>query len=290
MRTTHVAAASLFLIAAHALAQGQIPDRATTAFVEKLRQPDGGYAPDATTARSNLRATAAAVRALNYFDHKPKTEETCRFVEQCFDKDSGGFADSPGQSPTPGSTAVGALAAVDLDLPGRLYRDGVIRYLSEHAKSPEEIRIAAAAFEAMQTRPPKAADWLRRIEASKNEDGTFGSGRDRARETGGTAVLILRLGGALVHRDVVLQALRAGQRPDGGFGSAAHDGSDLDSTYRIMRAFMMLKERPADPEQLREFVRRCQRASGGYGVTPDDPPTVAGTYYAAAVLHWLAER
>jgi hypothetical protein len=290
MRTVFIIAASLFTLTRPATGQAPAPDRATIDYVERLRHSDGGYAPNAMTARSSLRATAAAVRALRYFGAKPATGETGRFVEQCYDKSAGGFADFPGQPPTAALTAVGAMAAVDLGVPAGLYREAAIRYLSEYARSPEEIRIAAAAFEALQRRPPKADDWLRQIGATRNQEGTFGVGRDMARQTGGTAVLILRLGGTIDHRDAVVKTLREGQRPDGGFGSAAREGSDLDSTYRILRAFMMLKERSAAPDELRAFIARCRAASGGYGVTPGEPPSAAGTYYAAAVLHWLDGR
>jgi hypothetical protein len=99
--------------------------------------------------------------------------------------------------------------------------------------------------------------------------------------------LILRLGGTIENREAILRALRTGQRTDGGFGSSDRDDSDLESTYRVMRAFVMLKERPADPEKLRAFVAKCRTAAGGYGPMPGQPPTAGATYYAAIVGHWL---
>jgi hypothetical protein len=139
----------------------------------------------------------------------------------------------------------------------------------------------------LKVRPPKADDWLKQIAATRNANGTFGIDQGIARATGGTAVMILRFGGTVENRDRVVQALRSGQRPDGGFGSADRDGSDLESTYRVMRAFVMLKARPADPAKLRSFVTRCRSAAGGHGAMPGQPPTAAGTYYAAIVSHWL---
>src|SRR5207237_861508 len=138
---------------------------------------------------------------------------TIQFVQSCYDKATGGFGDSPGLAPTAATTAVGAMAAVELNLPPESYRDGITKYLGEHANSPDEIRLAAAAFEALRQRPSKADDWLRQIAAARNPDGTFGSGSGVARETGGTAAMILRLGGTLEHREAVLKAMRAGQRP-----------------------------------------------------------------------------
>src|SRR5207302_532053 len=80
---------------------------------------------------------------------------------------------------------------------------------------------------------------------TRNDDGTFGKDDDKARDTGGAAVVILRLGGKLEHQDNVLKAVRAGQRKDGAFGKAGSETSDLESTYRIMRLLHMLKEQPA---------------------------------------------
>ena len=92
------------------------------------------------------------------------------------------------------------------------------------------------------------------------------------------------MGVALDKKDAILAALREGQRPDGGWGKA--DGSsDLESTYRVMRAFFMLKEKP-DLETLRGFLARCRQSDGGYAVKPSDVADVGGTYYATTVLRW----
>jgi hypothetical protein len=288
MRTALIFTASLVLSVRPALGQSPQPDRATLRFLERLRQPDGGYAPNAQAgAMSSLRATAAAVRAYRHFGGTPAEDFTGRFVMRCHDATTGGFADAPGQPVAVMTTAVGIMAAVDLRVDPSKYRDAATRYLSEHAKSIEETRLAAAAFEALQIRPPITDRWLRHAEELRNPDGTFGSGRDTARMTGGTTALIVRLGAAIEHRDAVLKAMRDGQRSDGGFGSADRDSSDLESTYRVMRAFMMMKERPADLPQLRAFLGKCRAASGGYGVVPGDAPSAAGTYYASAVLSWI---
>ena len=65
---------------------------------------------------------------------------------------------------------------------------------------------------------------------------------------------------------------------------------DIESTYRVMRSFMMLKEPPADTVRLRAFIASCRNKDGGYGVTPGQPSSVSGTYYAGIVLHWLGDR
>jgi hypothetical protein len=295
MRTGAVAMAAWFIGGAALLAEPVVTDRDSVNYLHSRRNSDGGYAPARGPADkplgSSLRATTAALRALHYFGGQPeRVADTARFVGKCFDTATGGFGDAPGQPPTVFSTAVGAMAAAELKLPPASYRDGVVKYLSDRAMTLEEIRVAAAAFETLQLRSPKAADRLRQIDATRNPDGTFGTGAGVARATGGTAAMILRLGGPLEHRDAVLKAMRAGQRPDGGFGSSDGTESDLESAYRVTRAFVMLKERPADPAKLRAFVAKCRSEAGGYGERAGEPATVGGTYFAAIILQWLDQR
>jgi hypothetical protein len=114
-------------------------------------------------------------------------------------------------------------------------------------------------------------------------------GAGQARDTGGAVVAVLRLGGKVEHRDKVLEALKAGQRDDGGYGKADAKGSDLETTYRVLRAFHMLKDRP-DAEKVRKFVAKCRNEDDGYGVMPGQPSAVGGTYFASIILHWLAEK
>jgi prenyltransferase beta subunit len=292
MRTRVVLVVSLCLIGGLLAGPREAPLDQDTEFLNRLLNADGGYAPSparpGTPVRSSLRATTAALRAMKYRGNPPAdTTPTAAFVAKCFDHRAGGFGDFPGETPTVTTTAVGTMAAVELKLPSDRYRDAVIGYLNEKTKTLDDIRIAAAAFESLGVRPAKADDWLKQIAATRNEDGTFGKGADQARATGGTAAMILRLGGTLDNRDAVLKAMRAGQRADGGFGSADRDGSDLESTYRIMRAFAMLKEKPTEPDKVLFFIAKCRAKDGGYGVMPGQPATASGCYYAAIVLHWL---
>ena len=81
--------------------------------------------------------------------------------------------------------------------------------------------------------------------------------------------------------------LIAGQRDDGGFGKADAKGSDLDTSYRVMRSFHMLKEKPKNVEKLKEFIAKCRNADGGYRVEPGKPSNVGATYNASIILHWL---
>src|SRR5207302_19214 len=88
---------------------------------------------------------------------------------------------------------------------------------------------------------------------------------------------------------VVLEGLRAGQRPNGGYGKDDSPKADLESTYRVMRAFMMLKQKPASVENMMSFIAKCRNSDNGYGVAPGAPSSVSGVYYAAIITHWLEE-
>src|SRR5438105_343078 len=82
------------------------------------------------------------------------------------------------------------------------------------------------------------------VAALRNEDGTYGKDDGITRSTGSAVAAVLRLHGNVAHRENVVRALKAGQRSDGGFGQEGKRGSDLDSSYRVVRAFVMLKEKP----------------------------------------------
>ena len=73
------------------------------------------------------------------------------------------------------------------------------------------------------------------------------------------------------------------------FGKEGAKTSDLETSYRITRAFVMLGDRPA-AGKLKEFIEKCHNEDGGYGVTPGAPSSVSGTYYAAILTHWLKTR
>ena len=79
------------------------------------------------------------------------------------------------------------------------------------------------------------------------------------------------------------------QRMNGGYGKEGTATSDLESTYRVMRAFVMLKSQPKDVEGVRSFVAKCRNADGGYGVSPAEPSNVNATYFAAIIRHWAKD-
>ena len=265
--------------------------KATIAYLQKLQSDDGGFRADERAKQSDLPATTAAFRALKYFGAAPRDRKACgAFVHRCFDRASGGFAARPGGKAAYRPTAVGIMAVVDMKLPTKPYADAVIKYLDEHSKTFEEIRLTAASFESLGKRAPHADAWLAEIARLRNADGTYGKDGSVPRDTGGAVCAVLRLGGKVEHRDKVLRALNAGQRKDGGFGEAGEEGSDLATCYRIARAFHMLKTKPQGADRLRGFIARCRNDDGGYGVAPGKPSNVGGTYFAAIILHWLDEK
>jgi hypothetical protein len=54
-----------------------------------------------------------------------------------------------------------------------------------------------------------------------------------------------------------------------------------------MRAFVMLKARPADVAKCRAFIASCRNEDGSYSVRPGQPGSMSGTYFASIILHWL---
>ena len=279
------------------VAQTADEKKATIQFVASLQQPDGGFiaAPldkraDATP-RSSLRATTAAVRAIKHSGGDvPNMNKAAGFIQSCYDPKTGGFADQPKGTPDVTTTAVGLMAVAEL-FPDRFDPARSIRFLANNARSFEERRLAVAGMEAVRKFDPVIKDWFADIRKMANPDGTYGKGDAQARETGGVVATFLRAGEKLPddHRKNVVAALRAGQRADGGFGKPGDKASDGETTYRVMRAFHLLKENPADVAKVKAFIAKCRNADGGYGVAPGQPSTVSGTYYATTVSHWLAE-
>ena len=157
-------------------------------------------------------------------------------------------------------------------------------FLSERAEGFEEIRIAVAGFEGLRKTSPKFPEWTKVVLADRNPDGTFGKGPARGKATGERVAALLRMGADIEHRDTVVAAMKEGQRPDGGWSK--DDGpSDLGTSYRVMRAFYMLKEAP-DLAAIRKFIAGCRKPDGGYSATPDGAADPSGCYYATIILGW----
>jgi hypothetical protein len=259
--------------------------RQTIAWLTQLQKGSGGFAADARPATApSLPATISAVRALNYFGGSaPRATDILRFLRSCWNEQEGGFAPTPGGQPDVRTTAVALLGLVDLKA-AEQNQDMIRRsmaYLGMHVKNYEDVRIAAAAFETNHLAIPELTHWREILHAMP-----FSAKAEQARETGGVTVARMRLGDTIDNREAVLEALRAAQQPEGAW-SKAGSPPDLDSSYRIMRAFFMLKAAPRDPDALRKFIARCRQTDGSYAVAPGQPGSISGTYYAGVILHWL---
>ena len=266
--------------------------KSTIAYVQKLQTSSGGFlaqapAPDMRLAPT-LRTTSSAVRTLHYLNGSIPNQEACaKFITSCHAIDSGGFSDVPGQKADVASTAIALMAVKELNMPVDKYRAGAVKFLTENARSFEDIRIAAAGLESIQATSPKSQAWMDEVLKLQNADGTYGKDAGQARDTASAVVTILRLGGAPKDKALVLKVLREGQRLNGAYGKADNEtASDLETTYRVMRCFMMLKAQPDRVEGLRTFVATCRNEDGGYGVAPGQPSNLSGTYYATIILHW----
>jgi hypothetical protein len=258
---------------------------ASVAYVLSLQNPDGGFRGTAAPGPSQLSATTMSLRSLQYFGGKSKNREaTLEFAMSCYDPAAGTLADTPGGTPNVRSTAIGLMALADL---GAALPEGgkrIVAYFDQNAKALPDIYMAVAALDAAGLKAPAAARWISAYEATRNAKDTYGSGGvDTARAVN----TVVRLGGPIKEREAVVRDLKALQRPDGGF-SAAGANSDLGTTYPVMRAFSLLKEKPDLPGVVR-FVASCRNTDGGYGPRPGEPSTAAATYHAAIVLHWVDE-
>jgi acetyl esterase/lipase len=280
-----MAAASLAALAVSASAEGQTPaELAQSAkYVAAFQNPDGGFA-GAVGGKSSLGATSSALKNLKHSGGSvPDVLKCIAFVESCYDAASGGFSSQPGGKPEVGTTASGLMAVGELKLDPKPFLKS-IEYFSTHAKSFEEVRIAVAGLEAIKTTSPDFTRWTEQVNTGRNADGTWGEGVTKAKDTGGKAVALLRMGVTLDRREAILAALREAQREDGGW---SQDGakSDLGTSYRIMRCFAMLKEKP-DLARLRGWIAKHRQSDGGYSSAPGGAADSGGTYTCLIMLYW----
>lgn len=270
---------------------GQVPTDAqrkeTLEYLYALQKPDGSFGLSALVPKSDLPSTSAVVRAIVYFGGQvPNADKTREYLRSCQNAD-GGFAASPGGSSQVRTTALAVLALVELGEKNKAALGRATKYLEAHAKTFEDIRIAAAAFEALQMQPSKKTlkSWQLEILRGRNSDGTFGKPGDVARDTGSAVACLLRLGLPVQNEDVAAKAMIQGQQSDGGWGRGGQP-SDLESTYRVMRALYMLKQKP-NLEAVAKFVASCRTSEGAYSLRPAEAASPQATYFASAILRWI---
>ena len=274
-------------------AQTDAQKKHSVAFVRSLQQPDGSFLSSKGEIAGTLRATSSAIRAIKYNGGElPNADKVAKFVMSCYDSTTGGYTDIRGGKVTIYETAVGIMAAVELKLKADPFVNKPVEYLTANANAEdfEQIRIAAAGLEAAGKLPKEVIErWVTFVNKLKNKDGGYGHHADQARQTGGAIALLLRLGTKIdaARAKDIIAILDKGQRADGGFGRPAIKDSDLETTYRVMRAYHMLKAKPPNVDQLRKRIAACRNDDGGYGWAPGEPSSIAGTYFAAIISHWL---
>jgi hypothetical protein len=186
------------------------------------------------------------------------------------------------------------MVAMELDIPKKDFAKAM-DYLKANAKTFEEVRIAAAAVEAWGVKdcPFKLDDWFE-IAGKYSMDTFKGPPKgEQAREAGSLLAFSLRLKPDEKfepgNKAVVASPLLSGQREDGGWGKTGDKASDIETTYRVMRALMLLKEKPKDMKKLREFIESHRNQDNGYATKPGDKSTMSGAYYCIIVSKWLDE-
>ena len=292
----HTRIALCLLLILPAAVRAEPIDQDAIKYIQGLQLPDGGFMPTALDPKgsdkpvASLRATSAAIRALKYLGGELQNKEkVVKFVESCFDERSGTFSDVPKGIPNVFVNAVGVMAAAELKMNAEKFIAPAVKYLM-FAKGFEEVRIAAAGFEAANTFPKETVHrWLFDLGKLRNADGSYMKPEGNARLTGSAVAFILRVGGKLSDDDkkTSLRVMLAGQQVDGGYMKLDAKGSDLETTYRVMRAFHMLKEKPKDVAKLKELIDKCRNKDGGYGVAPGQPSSISGCYFASIIPHWL---
>ncbi len=255
-------------------------------FVLDLAEKDGGFRGAPVAKSPSARGTSAALRAIKYLGGEvPEPQKHAKFLLACYDPSTGGFADTPGGKPTVFSTAVGVMGCVELGIEKEKFRKAM-DFLAKSPVTFEDKRIAAAAVEAWGVKdcPFDLDPW--RVAGKDESSGV-------ARQSASGIATVLRLGGKLDAKtlDPLIENIRKSQRKDGGWGHGPpqEGDSDAETTYRVMRALMLAKSKPADPEGVRKFLLSCRNQDGGFGSKPGEASNVGGVYYFAIISKWLHE-
>jgi hypothetical protein len=272
----------------------------TAKWILELEAPEGGFYLAPRDPKSDaapkplLRATNGAVRALKYLGSPllaSENEKHAKFVLRCYDPKTGAFAELGGK-PDVAITSIGVMAAAELGIPHEKYAKAM-DYLKANARTFEEVRIGAAAVEAWGVKdcPFDMKPWLAIM--AKDVGGKLPPIQSGgARVLGSVTAFTLRLGiqqPSDTPPEKLAAAMDRGQLPDGGWAREGAKDSDVESTYRVMRAYMLLKQKPKDVNKLRAFIESHRNEDNGYATRPGDKSTMSGVYYASIVTHWLDE-
>lgn len=278
-----------FLLLVPAQTEGVLEQTEAVLYILKLQDKETGAFKVTPDGKPSLRACNGAVKGLSYLGFKraiPNVEKVKSFVLSCYDPKTGAFAE-PGGKPDVAITSIGVMVACELGISKEKFAKSM-DYLKENAKSFEDVRIAAAGVEAWGVKdcPFDLKPW-RDLSEKHFQSVQQVTKPMPIREIGSVLALNLRLGQKPVMDQSYLEELPNTQGKDGGWGKAGASQSDFETTYRIMRALMLMKVKPKDPAKLKQFLASCRNKDGGYGVTPGDKSSMSGVYYYAAISHWL---
>lgn len=226
----------------------------------------------------SLKATAAGLRIWKQLskDKFPNLDKVTAFVLGCHDPISGGFHE-PRCNPDVVTTCFGLMAAAEVGFPPKMY-PRAMEYLKSNAKTFEDVRLGAAALESLDNKPNWLDDWIKIADAETGND---------ARTAASVAAMKLRLGYPVNNRQKVIDTILNDQRDDGGWGKAGASGSDLETTYRVIRALSLLKAKPKNPDSIRTYLKKCQKLDSGRLFFADNEPSIFSTYYAIMAIHFL---
>ncbi len=267
----------------------------TVDYIHSLGQTDGGFSTQPGKA-STLAATAAALRALHYWQGTlPSPSVTERFVMSHYQQ--GSFVEQPGGKPSVMASAMGWMALAELKHPllkDEQARKQYVAYLEAASMSIDEIRITAATIESLGIDPPaflqlKYRHLLQKQQKEwqliENDLKTPQKAAYFARLLAGVYVTEKRLKVTMKQPDAAI--LLRGQWPNSAWGKEDQP-PDLESTYRVVRALVMMNAKPRTDE-LRRFVDACRQQDGGYALAPGTRSDISATYFAGILYEWLRE-
>lgn len=134
-------------------------------------------------------------------------------------------------------------------------------------------------------------DFLLSLQSSKGEFGTVDVYVEVASEFQFISMIteLASMVGVEINREKTTGLLLSYQNRDGGFG--AHSHSNLNSTYHAVASLFNLGYSIKSLKETIEYVRSCEKTSGGFTVVPHtSPPYMEHVYYGASTLDLLSQH
>jgi hypothetical protein len=134
-------------------------------------------------------------------------------------------------------------------------------------------------------------DFLLSLQIFKGEFGTVDVYVEVASEFQSLSMIteLARMVGVKIDREKMISWLLSYQNRDGGFG--AHRHSNLNSTYHAVASLFNLDYPVKSLERTLDYVRSCEKPTGGFTVVPrSSPPYMEHVYYGVSTLELLDER